>query len=175
MARKNPRMEYRILSMVTNMMILFIWASCSVTAQKNATVSPVTTSNPTDIFNSSAKTREFYVENAEFCWRHYVLMMSKVESGKQCEWQEVNRPYSFLRDCLESLADTLRFAFPNEIAHDYIMMGHLNYFVNCSSIFQELIDPPEHILLALIFAPISIIPFLVTLVVCKSKTSEPQA
>uniref|UniRef100_A0A8C5PE34 Receptor activity modifying protein 2 n=1 Tax=Leptobrachium leishanense TaxID=445787 RepID=A0A8C5PE34_9ANUR len=82
---------------------------------------------------------------------------------------------SYLRVCLEDVADALKLAFPNDIAHGYIMMSHRTYFGNCTLILQELIDPPEHVLLALIFAPISIIPFLVTLVVCKSKTSEPQA
>ncbi|KAG8444889.1 hypothetical protein GDO86_009880, partial [Hymenochirus boettgeri] len=108
------------------------------------------------------------------CWDHYTTLMSRVSSENWCEWNQVNRPYSFLQHCLEDLADVLFIAFPNELAHSYIMKGHRTYFANCTLQYQELADPPEHILLSLILAPISIIPFLVALVVCKSKTTKPQ-
>uniref|UniRef100_A0A803JG63 Receptor activity modifying protein 2 n=1 Tax=Xenopus tropicalis TaxID=8364 RepID=A0A803JG63_XENTR len=110
---------------------------------------------------------------AESCWLGYTRNMSTVNSDNWCEWHHINRHYSNLRICLEDLAEILNLAFPNNIANNYIMMGHRTYFINCTLPFQELADPPEHILLALILAPISIIPFLVTLVVCKSKTTKP--
>ncbi|XP_053310190.1 receptor activity-modifying protein 2 [Spea bombifrons] len=169
MARNNPRMEYRILCMLANTLILYTWASCSVTAQ-NITISPLN-----EFYDYPANLKIKYPSFAQDCWDHYSTMMSKLEPEMFCEWQKINRPYSFLRFCLEDLADAFNYTFPNEIAHEYIMKGHRTYFVNCTLLFQELVDPPEHVLFALIFAPISIIPFLVTLVVCKSITSEPQA
>ncbi|MEE6516803.1 hypothetical protein FKM82_026558 [Ascaphus truei] len=111
---------------------------------------------------------------AEGCWLHYISLMSKVDVEHFCEWRHVNRPYSFLQGCLENLTELLRLPFPNEVADKYIMRGHTTYFVNCTLHFVEMRDPPENVLLALIISPICIIPFMVALVVCKSKTSKTQ-
>uniref|UniRef100_A0A8C5SSR8 Receptor activity modifying protein 2 n=1 Tax=Laticauda laticaudata TaxID=8630 RepID=A0A8C5SSR8_LATLA len=84
------------------------------------------------------------------------------------------RPYSHLRKCLENEADKLDLNYPNSMAEEYIIISHHNYFFNCTLQNQPLQDPPENILLALIMTPICIIPFLVALVVLKSKDGEMQ-
>ncbi|MEE6516804.1 hypothetical protein FKM82_026558 [Ascaphus truei] len=117
---------------------------------------------------------DIYAYFAEGCWLHYISLMSKVDVEHFCEWRHVNRPYSFLQGCLENLTELLRLPFPNEVADKYIMRGHTTYFVNCTLHFVEMRDPPENVLLALIISPICIIPFMVALVVCKSKTSKTQ-
>ncbi|CAI9594860.1 unnamed protein product [Staurois parvus] len=84
-----------------------------------------------------------------------------------------NRFYNDLQICLENSADILSLAYPNELAHSAILNAHQKFFSGCV-LPKEFMDPPENVLLALIFAPICIIPFLVTLVVYKSNTSKPQ-
>nr|DBA27940.1 TPA: hypothetical protein GDO54_008376 [Pyxicephalus adspersus] len=84
-----------------------------------------------------------------------------------------SRFYSDLQECLEGYADHLLVGYPNDLAHDAILNAHIKFFTNCA-MSEEFIDPPENVLLALIFTPICIIPFLVTLVVYKSNTSKPQ-
>ncbi|OCT60470.1 receptor activity-modifying protein 2 [Xenopus laevis] len=160
-------MEYRILRTLAHTLLLLLcsWVACSVAVQQNLTE---TAHNET--MSNAIVTYLYY---AQICWLNYTQQMSKVNSDNWCEWLYINRHYSDLRICLETLADVLSIPFPNEIADHYIMTGHRTYFVNCTLQSQELADPPEHILLALILAPISIIPFLVTLVVCKSKTTKP--
>ncbi|OCT62734.1 receptor activity-modifying protein 2 [Xenopus laevis] len=164
-------MEYRILQTFayTLLFLLCSWVASSVAVQQNLTD---TAHDETVPIAMTLNIIHLYF--AEICWLNYTDQMSKINSDNWCSWHHINRHYSDLRNCLEGLADKLHLAFPNEIADNYIMMGHRTYFVNCTLQSQELADPPEHILLALILAPISIIPFLVTLVVCKSKTTKPQ-
>ncbi|KAH0626999.1 hypothetical protein JD844_002350 [Phrynosoma platyrhinos] len=85
------------------------------------------------------------------------------------------RPYSGLRSCLEDQADRLNCSFPNAVAEEYIISSHRQYFLNCTQEHPLLLDPPENVLLPLIITPICLIPFLVTLVVLKSKDGETQA
>ncbi|KAE8575752.1 hypothetical protein XENTR_v10003931 [Xenopus tropicalis] len=163
-------MEYRNLRTLTHALLLLLcsWVASSVAVQQNLTDSA---HNETKHIFKDIQSMHLYF--AESCWLGYTRNMSTVNSDNWCEWHHINRHYSNLRICLEDLAEILNLAFPNNIANNYIMMGHRTYFINCTLPFQELADPPEHILLALILAPISIIPFLVTLVVCKSKTTKP--
>lgn len=80
-----------------------------------------------------------------------------------------HRPYSDLRTCLEQTAEALHYGYPNPLAEKYTVDSHRFYFFNCTLEQQLLLDPPENVLLTLILTPICLIPFLVTLVVWKSK------
>lgn len=84
------------------------------------------------------------------------------------------RPYSLLQDCLEGWADCLRYGYPNVLAEQYIFQSHHRYFQNCTLEHQVYFDPPEDVLLAMIIAPICLIPFLVTLVIWRSKDGKAQ-
>ncbi|WP_394854540.1 hypothetical protein, partial [Lactiplantibacillus plantarum] len=64
--------------------------------------------------------------------------------------------------------------FPNPLAENIILEAHLIHFANCSLVQPTFSDPPEDVLLAMIIAPICLIPFLVTLVVWRSKDSDAQ-
>lgn len=84
------------------------------------------------------------------------------------------RPYSFLQTCLETWADHLHYGYPNALAERYIFQSHHHYFHNCTLEHQVYFDPPEDVLLAMIIAPICLIPFLVTLVIWRSKDGKAQ-
>lgn len=84
------------------------------------------------------------------------------------------RPYSSLQKCLEDHADLLNYSYPNALAESYIFQSHHHYFQNCSAGSQAYFDPPEDVLLAMIIAPICLIPFLVTLVIWRSKDGKAQ-
>ncbi|XP_068118434.1 receptor activity-modifying protein 2 isoform X3 [Hyperolius riggenbachi] len=87
--------------------------------------------------------------------------------------EAVSDHYDDLQYYLETCAEELGLPYPNELAHNALLNTHGRYFKNCS-LNEEHMDPPENVLLALIFAPICIFPFLVALVVYKSNTSKPQ-
>lgn len=86
-----------------------------------------------------------------------------------------SRYYSNLQYCLEYEADKFGLGFPNPLAESIILEAHLVHFANCSLVQPTFSDPPEDVLLAMIIAPICLIPFLVTLVVWRSKDSDAQA
>lgn len=86
-----------------------------------------------------------------------------------------SRYYSNLRYCLEYEADKFGLGFPNPLAERIILEAHLIHFANCSLVQPTFSDPPEDVLLAMVIAPICLIPFLVTLVVWRSKDGDAQA
>lgn len=81
-------------------------------------------------------------------------------------------PYSDLQECLERGAEDFDLGFPNPWAEQVIFKTHQTHFANCTPEQTTFSDPPEDVLLAMIITPICLIPFLVTLVVWKSKDSE---
>ncbi|XP_067397491.1 receptor activity-modifying protein 2 [Emydura macquarii macquarii] len=130
-------------------------------------------------YNSSLFSRmvleHHYLELVELCWSNFTHWMMNVTRVQLCEWRIISRPYSYLQYCLESFADQLKYGYPNSIAEAYIFESHHLYFLNCTQEHPVFLDPPEDMLLALIFAPICLIPFLVTLVVWRSKDGKTQS
>ncbi|KAM4030605.1 receptor activity-modifying protein 2 isoform 2-T2 [Anomaloglossus baeobatrachus] len=147
-------------------------------AVENSTQSTVNVTNVNwEISNATvrlAKSADPYHKQVEKCWNSFNAAMFNIEQEYWCNWDYTFRNYSRLQSCLEWHADNLYIAFPNELAHNTILKAHMYHFKNCSLLSAELMDPPENILFGLIFAPICIIPFLVTLVVYKSNNSKPQ-
>ncbi|XP_053517371.1 receptor activity-modifying protein 2 isoform X2 [Artibeus jamaicensis] len=117
---------------------------------------------------------EEYGQRIELCWHNYTIYMDSVK-GDWCDWTVISRPYSYLQNCLEQTADDFHLGFPNPWAEEFIFETHQIHFANCTLVQPTLSDPPEDVLLAMIIAPICLIPFLVTLVVWKSKDNESQA
>ncbi|XP_006156126.1 receptor activity-modifying protein 2 [Tupaia chinensis] len=117
---------------------------------------------------------ENYEMDVQFCWKGYKNYMDSVEKD-WCDWAVISRPYSALRDCLEQTAEEYGLGFPNPWAERIIFETHQIHFANCSLEQPTFSDPPEDVLLAMIIAPICLIPFLVTIVVWQSKDSEAQA
>ncbi|KAM8795316.1 receptor activity-modifying protein 2 [Eudromia elegans] len=116
---------------------------------------------------------EMYANISQHCWELFVELMGNVSAPQLCEWSVISRPYSLLQFCLEEWADRLRYGYPNALAEQYIFRSHRRYFHNCPPPHQVL-DPPEDVLLAMIIAPICLIPFLVTLVIWRSKDGKAQ-
>ncbi|XP_073428407.1 receptor activity-modifying protein 2 isoform X2 [Dendrobates tinctorius] len=171
-------MESTILCMLTSTLCLFTWALGSMAEVENATQPTVNVTNFYLRTSNSTKCtsllNDSYDKYVEECWESFHATMFNITQEHWCNWEYIFRIYSFLQLCLELSADRLCIAFPNELAHDTILKAHMYHFQNCSFLSEELMDPPENILLGLIFAPICIIPFLVTLVVYKSNTNRPQ-
>ncbi|XP_068775240.1 receptor activity-modifying protein 2 isoform X1 [Struthio camelus] len=107
------------------------------------------------------------------CWEFFVELMRNVTAPQLCEWKVISRPYSLLQACLEDWADQLNYGYPNALAEQYIFQSHHHYFQNCT-LQHQVFDPPEDVLLAMIIAPICLIPFLVTLVIWRSKDGKAQ-
>lgn len=127
-----------------------------------------------DSSKSEGKTvLETYGTNVQQCWHDYKVQMDSIKKD-WCDWALISRPYSFLRDCLEKGAEEFGLGFPNPWAEEIIFETHNIHFANCSLVQPTFSDPPEDVLLAMIIAPICLIPFLVTLVVWRSKDSEAQ-
>ncbi|KAK1331163.1 hypothetical protein QTO34_009112 [Cnephaeus nilssonii] len=112
----------------------------------------------------------YYDESISFCWEDYQLIMDHIKED-WCDWAIISRPYSDLQECLEREAEHFDLGFPNPWAEQIIFKTHQTHFANCT-LQTAFSDPPEDVLLAMIIAPICLIPFLVTLVVWKSKDSE---
>lgn len=119
------------------------------------------------------KAVENYTKNVQLCWLDYKDYMDSIKED-WCDWAVISRPYSSLQYCLEKNADEFNLGFPNPWAERIIIETHQLHFANCSLVQPTFSDPPEDVLLALIMAPICLIPFLVTLVVWRSKDSEAQ-
>ncbi|NXK93438.1 RAMP2 protein, partial [Formicarius rufipectus] len=116
-----------------------------------------------------------YTDIAQKCWDYFVDLMRNVNALELCDWKVISRPYSDLQYCLESAADHLNYSYPNALAEQYIFRSHHRYFHNCTVENPVYFDPPEDVLLAMIIAPICLIPFLVTLVIWRSKDGKAQA
>ncbi|NWI89316.1 RAMP2 protein, partial [Pitta sordida] len=132
------------------------------------------TSSLTARSNGTVEVMENYTTIAEQCWNSFVFRMTNVSISELCEWKVISRPYSKLQKCLESWADNLKYGYPNALAEQYILQSHFYYFYNCTLEHPVYFDPPEDVLLAMIIAPICLIPFLVTLVIWRSKDSKAQ-
>ncbi|CAH6776170.1 Ramp2 [Phodopus roborovskii] len=126
-----------------------------------------------DSLLSKGNMEESYEINVLPCWYHYKSHMDSVKDW--CNWTLISRHYSDLQYCLEYHADRFGLGFPNPLAERIIFETHLIHFTNCSLVQPTFSDPPEDVLLAMIIAPICLIPFLVTLVVWRSKDSDAQA
>lgn len=75
--------------------------------------------------------------------------------------------------CLEELSNVFGCFFPNSQIQDFFFSIHAKYFGNCTKEEdQDIIDPPEEILVTLILVPVSLIPILVYMVVRSSKVPE---
>ncbi|XP_017689566.1 PREDICTED: receptor activity-modifying protein 2 [Lepidothrix coronata] len=116
-----------------------------------------------------------YSDITQKCWDYFVYLMRNVTASELCEWKVIRRPYSDLQLCLELWADRLNYSYPNALAEQYIFQSHHRYFHNCTLEHPVYFDPPEDVLLAMIIAPICLIPFLVTLVIWRSKDGKAQA
>ncbi|XP_073539699.1 receptor activity-modifying protein 2 [Phyllobates terribilis] len=173
-------MESTILCMLTSALCLFTWALGSMAEVENYTQPTV---NVTNFYWTASNSilcplhlKDIYAYDkcVEECWESFNATMFTNSQEYWCNWEYTFRIYSILQLCLELNAERLFIAFPNELAHNTILKAHMYHFKNCSLLSEELMDPPENILFGLIFAPICIIPFLVTLVVYKSNTNKPQ-
>ncbi|NXR50506.1 RAMP2 protein, partial [Hippolais icterina] len=133
------------------------------------------TSPPTAMSNRTAQPMEGnYTDITQHCWDDFVYLMRNVTTSELCEWKVISRPYSELQACLEYWAERLNYSYPNALAEQYIFQSHRRYFHNCTLEHPVYFDPPEDVLLAMIIAPICLIPFLVTLVIWRSKDGKAQ-
>ncbi|XP_005238896.1 receptor activity-modifying protein 2 [Falco naumanni] len=160
--------------------LLLLWALlgtglCHVDTKAEGFSKVTETSPPMVSFNWTYElAEEVYANITQSCWEGFVHLMMNVTASELCEWKVISRPYSKLQACLEEWADRLHYGYPNALAEQYIFQSHHHYFHNCTLGHQVYFDPPEDVLLAMIIAPICLIPFLVTLVIWRSKDGKAQ-
>ncbi|XP_020651789.3 receptor activity-modifying protein 2 isoform X1 [Pogona vitticeps] len=163
------------------LLLLVFPVAIALKTYSEITVAPHNTSNSSEIMpndtalNYPMDIGTVYAFIAKQCWLNFVHQMTNVSKAQWCEWRAVIRPYNDLKTCLESSADYLNYSFPSTLSEMYFVSSHHMYFLDCPLEHPPLMDPPENVLLALIITPICLIPFLVTLVVLKSKDSEMKA
>nr|XP_038024695.1 receptor activity-modifying protein 2 isoform X3 [Anas platyrhynchos] len=155
--------------------LLLLWALlgrglCHTAGKADGFGQEARTSPPMAKENS---TEEVYGAMAERCWEFFVELMRNVTVPQLCDWKVISRPYSLLQECLEGSAEHLNHGYPNALAERFIFQSHHRYFHNCS-VGNQVFDPPEDVLLAMVFAPICLIPFLVTVVIWRSKDGKAQ-
>lgn len=75
--------------------------------------------------------------------------------------------------CLEEVSKILGCFYPNPQIQDVFISMHEEYFHNCTKEeVQDIVDPPEEVMVTLILVPVSLIPILVYMVVRNSKVQE---
>lgn len=75
--------------------------------------------------------------------------------------------------CLEMVSHHFYCYYPNPSTYDIFISVHSEYFHNCTEDEDEdMIDPPENILVTLILVPVSLIPILVYMVVRNSRVED---
>ncbi|KAM9000221.1 receptor activity-modifying protein 2 [Sarcophilus harrisii] len=155
-------------------LLLLLYSTLNTQGSDAQTV-PDVNNMETSNWQNEVTSEQSYAVTARQCWVFYEEYMGNISREDWCEWDMISRPYSNLQHCLEKLAEIFKQGFPNPWAEQIIFQSHQMYFANCSLERRPLFfDPPEEVLLALIIAPICLIPFLVTLVVWRSKDSEVQ-
>ncbi|XP_009957514.1 PREDICTED: receptor activity-modifying protein 2, partial [Leptosomus discolor] len=125
---------------------------------------------------------EVYTNVTQKCWELFVDLMRNVTASELCEWKVISR-YGMARETSRAvlwrcrglwLWGRVQLGKPNALAEQYIFQSHHRYFHNCTLEHRVYFDPPEDVLLAMIIAPICLIPFLVTLVIWRSKDGKAQ-
>ncbi|XP_013928113.1 PREDICTED: receptor activity-modifying protein 2 [Thamnophis sirtalis] len=161
-------------ALLLRLLLLVSTVAITLHAFSGTTVSPQNATFSFKSLNLTIQEIKDFVYNYRIreCWDLFTGQMANISKIYWCDWKTILRPYSHLTDCLENEADKLLINYPNSMAEEYIIISHHEYFLNCTLQNQPLKDPPENILLALIITPICLIPFLVALVVLKSKDGE---
>ncbi|XP_019962893.2 receptor activity-modifying protein 1 isoform X1 [Paralichthys olivaceus] len=106
------------------------------------------------------------------CEAKFHKEMLSIGSENWCQLDSISSLYSGLTHCLESLSDITGCFYPNPETQDLFLFVHSRYFQNCTK--EELVfeDAPHWVVMVLTLIPVSLIPFLVYLVVWKSKVQE---
>ncbi|MBN3296507.1 RAMP1 protein, partial [Amia calva] len=107
-----------------------------------------------------------------YCWEPFHMVMSELKEEAWCDWNKIIGPYNDLSNCMEKLADLLRCFFPNPTVQELFVQVHAEYFGNCTAEEEDLMDPPQAVVITLTVVPVCLIPFLVALVVWKSNIQE---
>lgn len=112
------------------------------------------------------------LQNLPGCGKSFEEMMHKVDSKKWCNLTEFILYYSNFTQCTEHEAHTAKCFWPNPLAEGFITGIHKQFFSNCTSQNVHWEDPPDRILVTLIFIPILLTVAMIGLVVWCSKRSD---
>ncbi|XP_063160283.1 receptor activity-modifying protein 3 isoform X1 [Candoia aspera] len=112
------------------------------------------------------------LQNLPVCGKSFEEMMHKVDSKKWCNLTEFILYYNNFILCTEHKALTAKCFWPNPLAEGFITGIHRQFFTNCTSDKVHWEDPPDKILVPLIFVPILLTIAMVGIVVWCSKRSD---
>ncbi|XP_043910619.1 receptor activity-modifying protein 2 isoform X3 [Protopterus annectens] len=111
------------------------------------------------------------------CWAHFnSTMNTRFKNESYCDWSQVMRVYSEFQNCTEYVSEFYCLPYPNPLVEDFFFQAHRTFFSKCNSPPPPplVMDPPISTLLGMIAIPICLLPFMVLLVVWKTKDGEPQ-
>ncbi|XP_044309712.1 receptor activity-modifying protein 3 [Varanus komodoensis] len=112
------------------------------------------------------------LQNLPMCGKSFEEMMQKVDSQKWCNLTEFILYYNNFTLCTEHKAVTAQCFWPNPLAEGFITGIHRQFFSNCTSEKVHWEDPPDKILITLIFIPVILTVAMIGLVVWCSKRSD---
>ncbi|XP_075891167.1 receptor activity-modifying protein 1 [Nelusetta ayraudi] len=129
------------------------------------------------MFSSVIKTKchrdQLEIYGHRWCVYPFHQAMTLISPEDWCVLENVIRPYNEMTLCLEQVSKFLGCFFPNSQIQDFFFSIHSQYFHNCTKEEdQDIIDPPEEIMVTLILVPVSLIPILIYMVVRNSKVQE---
>ncbi|XP_060637525.2 receptor activity-modifying protein 3 [Anolis sagrei] len=112
------------------------------------------------------------LQNLPVCGKSFEEMMHKLDSKKWCNLTEFILYYSDFTQCTEHKALTARCFWPNPLAEGFITEIHRQFFSKCSTVKVHWEDPPDKILITLIFMPVLLTVGMIGLIVWCSKRSD---
>ncbi|XP_053115268.1 receptor activity-modifying protein 3 isoform X2 [Hemicordylus capensis] len=112
------------------------------------------------------------LQNLPMCGKSFEEMMHRVDSKKWCNLTEFILYYNNFTLCTERKANMAQCFWPNPLAEGFITGIHRQFFSNCTSEKVHWEDPPDRILITLIFVPVLLTVAMIGLVVWCSKRSD---
>uniref|UniRef100_A0A8C3XR91 Receptor activity-modifying protein 3 n=1 Tax=Chelydra serpentina TaxID=8475 RepID=A0A8C3XR91_CHESE len=112
------------------------------------------------------------LEKLPRCGKSFEEMMKKVDSKKWCNLTEFIKYYDNFSLCTEREASAAKCFWPNRLAQGFITGIHKQFFSNCTSEKDHWEDPPDEILITLIFIPVLLMAAMISIVVWCSKRSD---
>ncbi|XP_023689303.2 receptor activity-modifying protein 3 [Paramormyrops kingsleyae] len=108
----------------------------------------------------------------ERCGDQFKKHMLKVDQMKWCNLTHFIRDYNIFSYCTEQSSESMGCYWPNPLVESYIIHIHKLFFSNCTLDHIIWVDPPDNLLIILIFVPVFLTLSMIALVVWCSRRSD---